>query len=104
LDIGGKHPQSNRTADTKNNSVTEYSIDSNSIDSIVNRERELIKRFPLKDGTTYIQSIDRFNSIGIDSTDSIDRVDKIDSIDDRDDSIGSGEGPTTNPPPQPIAP
>jgi hypothetical protein len=58
LDIGGKHPQSNRTADTKNNSVTEYSIDSISIDS----------------------------------------------IDDRGDSIGSGEGPTTNPPPQPIAP
>ena len=89
-------------ADTKNNSVTEYSIDS--IDSIVNREKELSKRFPNKDGTTYIQSIDRFNSIGIDSTDSIDRVDKIDSIDDRDDSIGSGEGPTTNPPPQPTAP
>ena len=72
-------------ADTKNNSVTEYSIDS-SIDSIVNREEELNKEFPNKDGTTYIQSIDRFNSIGIDSTDSIDRVDKIDSIDDRDDS------------------
>jgi hypothetical protein len=101
LDIGGKHPQSNRTADTKNNSVTEYSIDSISIDSIVNREEELKSRFPYKDGTTYIQSIDRFNSIGIDSTDSID---KIDSIDDRGDSIGSGEGPTTNPPPQPIAP
>ena len=64
-------------ADTKNNSVkAEYSID-----SIVNREEELIKRFPYKDGTTYIQSIDRFNSI-----DSIDRVDKIDSIDDREDS------------------
>jgi hypothetical protein len=90
-------------ADTKNNSVTEYSIDS-SIDSIVNREEELNKEFPNKDGTTYIQSIDRFNSIGIDSTDSIDRVDKIDSIDDREDSIGSGEGPTTNPPPQPTAP
>ena len=88
-------------ADTKNNSVkAEYSIDS-SIDSIVNREEELIKRFPNKDGTTYIQSIDRFNSIGIDSTDSIDRVD---SIDDRGDSIGSGEGPTTNVPPQPTAP
>jgi hypothetical protein len=102
LDIGGKHPQSNRTADTKNNSVkAEYSIDSSSIDSIVNREEELNRRFPYKDGTTYIQSIDRFNSIGIDSTDSID---KIDSIDDRGDSIGSGEGPTTNPPPQPIAP
>ena len=101
MDIGGKHPQSNRTADTKNNSVTEYSIDSISIDSIVNREEELKSRFPYKDGTTYIQSIDRFNSIGIDSTDSID---KIDSIDDRGDSIGSGEGPTTNPPPQPIAP
>jgi hypothetical protein len=72
-------------ADTKNNSVTEYSIDS-SIDSIVNREEELNKEFPNKDGTTYIQSIDRFNSIGIDSTDSIDRVDKIDSIDDREDS------------------
>jgi hypothetical protein len=87
-------------ADTKNNSVkAEYSID-----SIVNREEELNKEFPNKDGTTYIQSIDRFNSIGIDSTDSIDRVDKIDSIDDRDDSIGSGEGPTTNPPPQPTAP
>jgi hypothetical protein len=84
-------------ADTKNNSVkAEYSID-----SIVNREEELNKEFPNKDGTTYIQSIDRFNSIGIDSTDSID---KIDSIDDRGDSIGSGEGPTTNPPPQPIAP
>jgi hypothetical protein len=67
----------------------------------VNREEELNRRFPYKDGTTYIQSIDRFNSIGIDSTDSID---KIDSIDDRGDSIGSGEGPTTNPPPQPIAP
>jgi hypothetical protein len=92
-------------ADTKNNSVkAEYSIDSSSIDSIVNREEELNRRFPNKDGTTYIQSIDRFNSIGIDSTDSIDRVDKIDSIDDRDDSIGSGEGPTTNPPPQPTAP
>ena len=101
MDIGGKHPQSNRTADTKNNSVTEYSIDSISIDSIVNREEELKSRFPYKDGTTYIQSIDRFNSIGIDSTDSID---KIDSIDDRGDSIGSGEGPTTNPPPQPTAP
>ena len=72
-------------ADTKNNSVTEYSINS-SIDSIVNREEELNKEFPNKDGTTYIQSIDRFNSIGIDSTDSIDRVDKIDSIDDREDS------------------
>ena len=84
-------------ADTKNNSVkAEYSID-----SIVNREEELNKEFPNKDGTTYIQSIDRFNSIGIDSTDSID---KIDSIDDRGDSIGSGEGPTTNPPPQPTAP
>ncbi len=69
-------------ADTKNNSVkAEYSID-----SIVNREEELNKEFPNKDGTTYIQSIDRFNSIGIDSTDSIDRVDKIDSIDDREDS------------------
>ena len=101
MDIGGKHPQSNRTADTKNNSVTEYSIDSISIDSIVNREEELKSRFPYKDGTTYIQSIDRFNSIGIDSTHSIDRVD---SIDDRGDSIGSGEGPTTNPPPQPTAP
>ena len=89
-------------ADTKNNSVkAEYSIDSSSIDSIVNREEELKSRFPYKDGTTYIQSIDRFNSIGIDSTDSID---KIDSIDDRGDSIGSGEGPTTNPPPQPTAP
>jgi hypothetical protein len=61
-------------ADTKNNSVkAEYSID-----SIVNREEELNKEFPNKDGTTYIQSIDRFNSI--------DRVDKIDSIDDREDS------------------
>jgi hypothetical protein len=64
----------------------------------VNREEELNKRFPYKDGTTYIQSIDRFNSIGTDS------IDKIDSIDDRGDSIGSGEGPTTNPPPQPTAP
>ena len=43
----------------------------------MNRERELIKRFPLKDGTTYIQCIDRFNCI-----------DRVDSIDDRGDSIG----------------
>jgi hypothetical protein len=94
LDIGGKHPQSNRTADTKNNSVTEYSID-----SIVNREEELSKRFPYKDGTTYIQSIDRFNSI--DSTDSIDRVD---SIDDRDDSGVDSVNVAATKPPQPTAP
>jgi hypothetical protein len=50
-------------ADTKNNSVTEYSIEGSSIDSIVNRERELSRRFPLKDGTTYIQSIDKHNSM-----------------------------------------
>jgi hypothetical protein len=101
LDIGGKHPQSNRTADTKNNSVTEYSIDSISIDSIVNREEELNRRFPYKDGTTYIQSIDRFNSIGIDSTDSIDRVD---SIDDRDDSGVDSVNVAATKPPQPTAP
>ena len=83
-------------ADTKNNSVTEYSID-----SIVNREEELNKEFPNKDGTTYIQSIDRFNSIGIDSTDSIDRVD---SIDDRDDSIGDSVNVAATKPPQPTAP
>ena len=29
----------------------------------MNREKELSKEFPNKDGTTYIQSIDRFNSI-----------------------------------------
>jgi hypothetical protein len=101
LDIGGKHPQSNRTADTKNNSVTEYSIDSISIDSIVNREEELKSRFPYKDGTTYIQSIDRFNSIGIDSTHSIDRVD---SIDDRDDSGVDSVNVAATKPPQPTAP
>lgn len=99
MDIGGKHPQSNRTADTKNNSVTEYSID-----SIVNREEELNRRFPYKDGTTYIQSIDRFNSIGIDSTDSIDRVDKIDSIDDREDSGVDSVNVAATIPPQPTAP
>ncbi len=55
-------------ADTKNNSVTEYSID-----SIVNRERELNKRFPLKDGTTYIQSIDKHNSME-------EREDSIDNL------------------------
>ena len=91
-------------ADTKNNSVTEYSIDSSSIDSIVNREKELSKRFPNKDGTTYIQSIDRFNSIGIDSTDSIDRVDSIDDRDDRDDSIGDSVDVAATKPPQPTAP
>ena len=86
-------------ADTKNNSVkAEYSIDSSSIDSIVNREEELIKRFPYKDGTTYIQSIDRFNSIGIDSTDS------IDSIDDRDDSGVDSVNVAATKPPQPTAP
>jgi hypothetical protein len=90
-------------ADTKNNSVTEYSIDS-SIDSIVNREEELNKEFPNKDGTTYIQSIDRFNSIGIDSTDSIDRVDKIDSIDDREDSGVDSVNVAATKPPQPTAP
>ena len=94
MDIGGKHPQSNRTADTKNNSVTEYSINS-SIDSIVNREEELNKEFPYKDGTTYIQSIDRFNSIGIDSTD---------SIDDRDDSGVDSVNVAATKPPQPTAP
>ncbi len=72
----------------------------------MNREEELIRRFPNKDGTTYIQSIDRFNSIGIDSTDSIDRVDKIDSIDDREDSgVDSVNVAATKPsPPQPTAP
>jgi hypothetical protein len=91
-------------ADTKNNSVkAEYSIDS-SIDSIVNREEELNKRFPYKDGTTYIQSIDRFNSIGIDSTHSIDRVDKIDSIDDREDSGVDSVNVAATKPPQPTAP
>jgi hypothetical protein len=67
----------------------------------VNREKELIKRFPNKDGTTYIQSIDRFNSIGIDSTDSIDRVD---SIDDRGDSIGDSVNVAATKPPQSTAP
>ena len=81
-------------ADTKNNSVkAEYSID-----SIVNREEELNKEFPNKDGTTYIQSIDRFNSIGIDSTDS------IDSIDDRDDSGVDSVNVAATKPPQPTAP
>lgn len=95
-------PPNHRLADTKNNSVTEYSIEG-SIDSIVNREEELNKEFPNKDGTTYIQSIDRFNSIGIDSTDSIDR---IDSIDDREYSIGDSVNvAATKPsPPQPTAP
>jgi hypothetical protein len=62
----------------------------------VNRERELIKRFPLKDGTTYIQSIDRFNSI-----------DRVDSIDDRGDSIGDSVDSVNvaaTKPPQPTAP
>ena len=27
----------------------------------MNREQELNKRFPLEDGTTYIQSLDKFN-------------------------------------------
>jgi hypothetical protein len=86
-------------ADTKNNSVkAEYSIDSSSIDSIVNREEELNRRFPYKDGTTYIQSIDRFNSIGIDSTDS------IDSIDDRDDSGVDSVNVAATKPPQPTSP
>ena len=70
----------------------------------MNREEELSKRFPNKDGTTYIQSIDRFNSIGIDSTDSIDRVD---SIDDRGDSIGDSVDSVNvaaTKPPQPTAP
>jgi hypothetical protein len=70
----------------------------------VNREEELNKEFPYKDGTTYIQSIDRFNSIGIDSTDSIDRVD---SIDDRGDSIGDSVDSVNvaaTKPPQPTAP
>ena len=72
MDIGENNPN-HQLADTKNNSVkAEYSID-----SIVNREEELNRRFPYKDGTTYIQSIDRFNSI-----------DRVDSIDDRGDSIG----------------
>ena len=96
-------PPNDEIADTKKNSVkAEYSID-----SIVNREEELNKRFPYKDGTTYIQSIDRFNSIGIDSTHSIDRVDKIDSIDDRDDSIGDSVDSVhvaATKPPQPTAP
>ena len=70
MDIGENNPN-HQLADTKNNSVkAEYSID-----SIVNREEKLNRRFPYKDGTTYIQSIDRFNSIGIDSTDSIDSID-----------------------------
>ena len=96
MDIGGDNPK-HQLADTKNNSVkAEYSID-----SIVNREEELSKRFPYKDGTTYIQSIDRFNSIGIDSADSIDRVDKIDSIDDS--GVDSVDVAATKPP-QPTAP
>jgi hypothetical protein len=78
-------------ADTKNNSVkAEYSIDSSSIDSIVNREEELNRRFPYKDGTTYIQSIDR--------------VDKIDSIDDREDSGVDSVNVAATIPPQPTAP
>ena len=78
-------------ADTKNNSVkAEYSIDSSSIDSIVNREEELNRRFPYKDGTTYIQSIDR--------------VDKIDSIDDREDSGVDSVNVAATKPPQPTAP
>jgi hypothetical protein len=99
MDIGENNPN-HQLADTKNNSVkAEYSIDSSSIDSIVNREEELNRRFPYKDGTTYIQSIDRFNSI--DSTDSIDRVD---SIDDRDDSGVDSVNVAATKPPQPTAP
>ncbi len=69
----------------------------------MNREEELKSRFPYKDGTTYIQSIDRFNSIGIDnhSTDSIDRVD---SIDDREDSGVDSVNVAATKPPQPTAP
>ena len=95
MDIGENNPN-HQLADTKNNSVkAEYSIDSSNIDSIVNREEELIKRFPYKDGTTYIQSIDRFNSIGIDSTD---------SIDDREDSGVDSVNVAATKPPQPTAP
>ena len=29
----------------------------------INREEHLIKTFPLEDGTTYIQSLDKFNRV-----------------------------------------
>jgi len=31
--------------------------------SEINREEHLIKTFPLEDGTTYIQSLDKFNQV-----------------------------------------
>jgi hypothetical protein len=70
----------------------------------VNREEELNRRFPYKDGTTYIQSIDRFNSIGIDNTDSTDSIDRVDSIDDRDESGVDSVNVAATKPPQPTAP
>jgi predicted amidophosphoribosyltransferase len=29
----------------------------------INREKSLMETFPLEDGTTYIQSLDKFNSV-----------------------------------------
>lgn len=44
--------------------MREYSSSIDSIDnnSIVNREEYLNQTFPLEDGTTYIQSIDRYHN------------------------------------------
>jgi hypothetical protein len=88
-------------ADTKNNSVTEYSI-KDSIDSIEDNKNNHNTEDRLN--TEYK---DKKDSIGIDntdSTDSIDRVDKIDSIDDREDSIGDSVNVAATKPPQPTAP
>ena len=46
--------------------MNEYS--SSIEESIVNREEYLSKTFPLEDGTTYIQSIDRYHSHIVDNT------------------------------------
>jgi chorismate synthase len=79
-------------ADTKNNSVTEYSI-KDSIDSI-------------EDNKNNHNTEDRLNTEykDKDNTDSTDSIDKIDSIDDREDSIGDSVNVAATKPPQPTAP